>query len=108
MSAANTLPPVLALTMGDVNGVGPEILAKALSRPEPWRWCRPVVFGSVRALDEARRFAPDCPPPVAVDDVAAALMVEEAVPVLEWGHPGPVPQPGVLDPAAGAAAVVWI
>ncbi len=108
MSAENTLPPVLALTMGDVNGVGPEILAKALARPEPWRWCRPVVFGSARALDDARRFAPDCPPPVAVADVASALAVANAVPVVEWGEPGPAPQPGVLDPAAGAAAVVWI
>ena len=108
MSAENTLPPVLALTMGDVNGVGPEILAKALARPELWRWCRPVVFGSVRALDEARRFAPDCPPPAGVADVASALEARDAVPVLEWGVPGPVPQPGALDPVAGGAAVVWI
>ena len=108
MSVENSLPPVLALTMGDVNGVGPEILAKALARSEPWRWCRPVVFGSVRALEEARRFAPDCPPPLAAVDVAAALVVENAIPVIEWGEPGPAPRPGVLDPAAGAAAVVWI
>jgi 4-hydroxythreonine-4-phosphate dehydrogenase len=108
MSAEHTLPPVLAITMGDVNGVGPEILAKALARPEPWRWCRPVVFGSVRALDEARRFAPECPTPVAVTDVAAALAVSNAVPVVEWGVPGPVPRPGTLDPQAGGAAVVWI
>ena len=108
MSAEKTLPPVLALTMGDVNGVGPEILAKALARPEPWQWCRPVVFGSVRALDGALRFAPDCPPPLAADDVASALAVTGAVPVVECGEPGPDPRPGMLDPAAGAAAVAWI
>ena len=108
MSAEKNLPPVLALTMGDVNGVGPEILAKALARPEPWQWCRPVVFGSVRALDDALRFAPGCPPPVAAEDIAMALTVRNAVPVIEWGEPGPDPRPGTLDPEAGAAAVAWI
>jgi 4-hydroxythreonine-4-phosphate dehydrogenase len=94
--------------MGDVNGVGPEILAKALASPEPWRWCRPVVFGSARAFEDARRFAPGCPPPVAVADVASALAAGNAVPVVECGEPGPAPRPGVLNPAAGAAAVAWI
>ncbi len=108
MPAEKSPPPVLALTMGDVNGVGPEILAKALARPEPWQWCRPVVFGSVRALDEARRFAPACPPPVAAGDVASALKVTGAVPVVECGVPGPRPRPGVMDPEAGGAAVAWI
>lgn len=100
--------PLLAVTMGDVNGVGPEVLARALAGGGMGRHCVPVVFGSVAALDWARRFAPDCPPPVAVDDLEAAARVRGGVPVMEWGSPGPAVSPGRLDPEAGRAAVVWI
>jgi 4-phospho-D-threonate 3-dehydrogenase / 4-phospho-D-erythronate 3-dehydrogenase len=37
--------PVLGITMGDPAGVGPEITAKALARPEVTAACRPVVIG---------------------------------------------------------------
>jgi len=37
--------PVLGITMGDPAGVGPEIIAKALARPEVAQACRPVVIG---------------------------------------------------------------
>lgn len=38
--------PVLGITMGDPAGVGPEITAKALAKPEVASTCRPVVIGS--------------------------------------------------------------
>lgn len=108
MRSPDTLRPVLAVTMGDVNGIGPEILAKALAEDLPWKTCAPVVFGSPQALEDARRFAPKCPAAVPVSSVAEALSVTNGVPVLSCGNGGPAPAPGVLDPAAGAAAVVWI
>jgi 4-hydroxythreonine-4-phosphate dehydrogenase len=37
--------PVLGITMGDPAGVGPEIIAKALTHPEVTAACRPVVIG---------------------------------------------------------------
>ena len=37
--------PVLGITMGDPAGVGPEITAKALARPDVTAACRPVVIG---------------------------------------------------------------
>ncbi len=100
--------PLLALTMGDVNGIGPEVLARALARGDMRRRCAPVVFGSVSALEWARRFAPDCPRPVPVADLSQAALVRDGVPVMEWGSPGPEVAPGRLDPEAGRAAVVWI
>ena len=42
--------PVLALTIGDVNGIGPEVLMKALARPEAHDVCRPSVVGSRAVL----------------------------------------------------------
>ena len=108
MRSPNASKPVLAVTMGDVNGIGPEILAKALAGDAPWETCVPVVFGSPQALEDARRFAPGCPPAVPVSSVAEALTITGGVPVISCGNEGPVPAPGILDPAAGAAAVVWI
>ena len=37
--------PIIGITMGDPAGIGPEIIAKALSTEEPFKVCRPVVFG---------------------------------------------------------------
>jgi 4-hydroxythreonine-4-phosphate dehydrogenase len=42
--------PVIGITMGDPTGIGPEIIVKALSTEEPFRVCRPVVFGDQEAL----------------------------------------------------------
>jgi 4-phospho-D-threonate 3-dehydrogenase / 4-phospho-D-erythronate 3-dehydrogenase len=44
--------PVLGITMGDPAGVGPEIIAKALTRPEVAASCKPVVIGD-RSVMEA-------------------------------------------------------
>ena len=48
--------PLLALTMGDPAGIGPEIIIKALAQPVIWRVCRPIVVGSLPIL---RRTAED-------------------------------------------------
>ncbi len=45
--------PVVAITMGDPVGVGPEIVLKALAEPLVYEWCRPVVFGDVGRLRDA-------------------------------------------------------
>ena len=37
--------PVVAITMGDPTGIGPEVIVKALAHDEPFRVCRPVVLG---------------------------------------------------------------
>jgi 4-hydroxythreonine-4-phosphate dehydrogenase len=47
--------PVVAITMGDAAGVGPEVIVKALAREEVYDRCRPLVVGDVgrirRAID---------------------------------------------------------
>lgn len=45
--------PLIAITMGDPAGVGPEITVKALSRPEIYSRCRPLVIGSPAAIERA-------------------------------------------------------
>ena len=45
--------PLLALTMGDPGGVGPEVCAKALNDKTVHEICRPLVIGDVPPLEHA-------------------------------------------------------
>ncbi len=45
--------PLLAITMGDPAGVGPEIIVKALRHDAVFEQCRPLVVGDRRILARA-------------------------------------------------------
>ncbi|MBO1073437.1 4-hydroxythreonine-4-phosphate dehydrogenase PdxA [Roseomonas marmotae] len=45
--------PIVAITMGDASGIGPEIIMKALARPDVHALCRPLVVGDATRLREA-------------------------------------------------------
>jgi 4-hydroxythreonine-4-phosphate dehydrogenase len=47
--------PIIAMTMGDAAGIGPEIIMKSLAHPELYEQCRPLVIGDVERLKEAGR-----------------------------------------------------
>ena len=49
--------PVIAITMGDAAGVGPEIIMKSLAHPELYQQCRPLVIGDSRRLEQAGNIA---------------------------------------------------
>jgi 4-hydroxythreonine-4-phosphate dehydrogenase len=61
--------PIVAITMGDPCGIGPEIIAQALSSGSLHQLCRPVVVGDPAALKRA------------VELVGAQLQVH---PLSEW------------------------
>jgi len=42
--------PVIGITIGDVNGVGPEIIIKLLSDERIYDMCVPIIYGSTRVL----------------------------------------------------------
>lgn len=46
--------PIIAVTMGDAAGVGPEIAVKGLAKREIYRLCRPLVIGDAGVLARAR------------------------------------------------------
>lgn len=45
--------PVIAVTMGDPAGVGPEVIVRALAEPELGDICRPLVLGDPLAMERA-------------------------------------------------------
>ena len=51
---SSEIRPILALSMGDPVGVGPEIIVKALADAQIYQVCRPLVLGDYPALERAR------------------------------------------------------
>jgi 4-hydroxythreonine-4-phosphate dehydrogenase len=45
--------PTIAVTMGDPAGIGPEIVARALTQPQVRAVCRPVVVGDPQVMSKA-------------------------------------------------------
>jgi 4-hydroxythreonine-4-phosphate dehydrogenase len=101
--------PLLALTMGDPVGVGPELMVMALSDPRVYKVCRPLVLGDLPALERSRNnLAPGLHlnlleepgagrfQPGALDVLALSRLAPED---LQYGRP---------TPAGGAAMVSYI
>ncbi len=55
MNSSQEQRPKVAIVMGDVTGIGPEIVAKSLSMEETRRLCRPAVVGDARVMMGAVR-----------------------------------------------------
>jgi 4-hydroxythreonine-4-phosphate dehydrogenase len=100
--------PIIAITTGDAAGVGPEIIVKALARPEAAAVCRPFVVGDARRL---RRAAAICDAAVSIrpiDRVEDANFDEGTIDCLDLGLiPDDLPF-GVLSPLAGDAAYRYV
>ena len=52
-----TVKPILAITMGDPAGIGPEIIVKALSLKETYDKCNPIVTGDAAVMEMAAQQA---------------------------------------------------
>jgi 4-hydroxythreonine-4-phosphate dehydrogenase len=103
--------PVLAITMGDAAGIGPEIIVKALARKEVRAACLPVVIGDIASMKAALPFhpGPEAPELRRIRDPAELRGAGPAViPVIQPGKPLTGVSPGVLSAEAGRGAVEFI
>ncbi len=83
--------PVIALTMGDPAGVGPELCLRMLAAPEVLACSTPILFGDFRLIQRvAATTGLPLPPPSAFRDIPCEGL--DAI------------IPGKLSPACGAAA----
>ncbi|MBE1585435.1 4-hydroxythreonine-4-phosphate dehydrogenase PdxA [Nonomuraea angiospora] len=100
--------PLIALTMGDGAGVGPEVIVGALLAPETAAFCRPVVIGDAARLRMAATFLGVSPDVVTVDGVAGAVFEAGRINVID---PGLLPEDlpwGEVSPVAGHAAYEYV
>lgn len=101
--------PLLAITMGDAAGTGPEIITKSLALPELRAVCHPVVIGDAAAMTRALRFTGVSLKIRAIKDVAEATSAPGEIDVLDLANLDLATlKLGHVDPQAGHAAYEYI
>ncbi|MCG7364008.1 4-hydroxythreonine-4-phosphate dehydrogenase PdxA [Roseomonas sp. ACRSG] len=108
MSAEDTTRPVIAITMGDASGIGPEIIMKALARPEVQALCRPLVVGDAARLREAGAIVRTGLDVAALATPAEARFAPGRVDCIDLGLIPPGHPFGQLSPLSGEAAYRYI
>jgi len=106
--------PIIAITLGDVTGIGPEVVAKALAHPEIYELCRPLVIGDSRVFTDPKFAAPL--PALEIASSAEAVPTRSAWPstpgsvvLLDLHNLAPEDVAmGRLSPVAGRAAVEYV
>ena len=107
MSAASR--PLLAITMGDPAGIGPEIVLKALAHREIYERCRPFVLGDRRILERAGPWVNSQLGFDVVEQPAAGRYEHGQVTLLDLRNAAPSECPvGEVSSAAGRAAVEYV
>jgi 4-hydroxythreonine-4-phosphate dehydrogenase len=100
--------PLIALTMGDGSGVGPEVIVGALLAKETAAFCRPVVIGDAGRLRMAAGFLGVRPEVVTVNAVGEAVFEPGRINVIDPGLlPADLPW-GEVSPVAGHAAYEYV
>ncbi|MFD1544845.1 4-hydroxythreonine-4-phosphate dehydrogenase PdxA [Nonomuraea guangzhouensis] len=100
--------PIIAVTMGDGAGVGPEVIVGALQDPQVAELCRPVVIGDAVRLRQAADILGIDTEIVAIDTVADAVFQPGRVNVIDLALlPEDLPW-GKVSPVAGAAAYHYV
>jgi 4-hydroxythreonine-4-phosphate dehydrogenase len=100
--------PVIAVTMGDGAGVGPEVVVAALLDPEVTQTSRPVVIGDARRLREAAAALGRDADIQAVDTIADARFEPARINVIDLGLLPPSLPWGQLSAVAGDAAFRYV
>ncbi len=100
--------PIVGITLGDVAGIGPEVVVRALARDDVKASCRPLVIGDRRVLEEPR-FAAQGLCFQAVEDISQADWSAYPVVVLDVHVVDPRDVTvGRISPVAGRAAVQFV
>ncbi|MDF7818799.1 4-hydroxythreonine-4-phosphate dehydrogenase PdxA [Runella sp. MFBS21] len=96
--------PIIGITLGDYNGIGPEVILKVLYNNQLNRICTPVIYGSMRILNRYRN-------QLDMKDwnLFGAPKIDQINPKLTnvitcWQDPQEEIQPGKITPEAGKGA----
>jgi 4-phospho-D-threonate 3-dehydrogenase / 4-phospho-D-erythronate 3-dehydrogenase len=108
MTPSNQPLPVVAVTMGDGAGIGPEVVVPALLDDTVLRLCKPVVIGDAKRLRMAADIVGRDADIVAVESVADAEHVPGRVNVIDLGLLPDDLAWGELSAVAGNAAYEYI
>lgn len=100
--------PILAITMGDAAGCGPEIIVKALADAQIYAKCHPVVFGDAGRMQLAAGIVKSDLKIQSITDVQAGCYRYGVIDVFDFANiPADLPF-GQVDARAGHAAFQYI
>jgi 4-hydroxythreonine-4-phosphate dehydrogenase len=101
--------PLLAITLGDPAGIGPEVVLKALAHPDVYARSRPLVIGDQRILRRAAGALGMALDLDSVTDPVAGAYTFPRITLLDLGNADPEACPvGEEGATAGAAAVDYV
>jgi 4-hydroxythreonine-4-phosphate dehydrogenase len=96
--------PFIGITLGDYNGIGPEVILKALGSQRILKWCTPVIYGSQQVILFYRK-------QLDLQDwsIKSISSMEDATEghtslITCWDDANTVVEPGKVTPEAGKAA----
>ena len=105
MDRKNQHIPVLAITMGDPAGIGPEIAAKAFARQSVYVGCRPVLIGHAATMQTTIKKAGLNLQLNALGNISEGRYKHGVIDILEIGSHYNYPiQPGKISAEAGDIA----
>jgi 4-phospho-D-threonate 3-dehydrogenase / 4-phospho-D-erythronate 3-dehydrogenase len=97
--------PLIAVTMGDPAGVGPEIIVGAWTETIVYDWCRPLVVGHPEILRRAVDLWQTGIQVVEIESPEQAQPSPDVIPCIPCGSADALKvEPGKLDARAGQAA----
>jgi 4-phospho-D-threonate 3-dehydrogenase / 4-phospho-D-erythronate 3-dehydrogenase len=101
--------PLLAVTIGDPSGIGPEVVAKALQDRSMYEIMRPVLVGTLNVMQRALKDIKSIDTVVAVSSASEAKSQPGVIEVIspgDWeGTAFPI---GKHDAGSGAASHLWV
>ncbi|RZK45694.1 MAG: 4-hydroxythreonine-4-phosphate dehydrogenase PdxA, partial [Pedobacter sp.] len=96
--------PIIGITTGDINGIGPELIIKTFSDNRLAEICTPVIFASTKLLNFYKKSVPDHPFNFTATKDLKNLNPKQINVFNCWEEEVPV-QPGVLTEIGGKYAV---
>ena len=103
------MKPIIAITMGDPAGIGPEITVKALSLEETYNKCRPIVIGDAKVMQCTVNQMKSSLKVNAIHHVEEAAFSQGIIDVYDLGCIDMQTfQQGVVQPQCGHAAFLFV
>jgi 4-hydroxythreonine-4-phosphate dehydrogenase len=96
--------PIIGITTGDLNGIGPELIIKTFSDNRMLDLCTPVIFASNKLINYYRKIVADAPLNFSSTKDLTKLNPKQANVFNCWEEEVPI-QPGALTDISGKYAI---
>lgn len=100
--------PLILITMGDINGIGPEIIGKVLLIKEIFKICTPVIVGNIHAYHYYCKKLVNFVEPQKIITPEEAPYLKNKVGIIELEYDNLKITPGTIDPNNSISATAWI